>query len=34
MTAAEAKFNIKISPEDALSIRSALDLLKLVQSRI
>ena len=34
MTDIEAKFNIKISPEDALSIRTALDLSKLVQSRI
>lgn len=34
MTDVEAKFNIKISPEDALSIRTALDLSKLVQSRI
>ena len=34
MTDTEAKFNIKISPEDALSIRTALDLSKLVQSRI
>ena len=34
MTATETKFNIKISPEDALSIRTALDLSELVQSRI
>jgi len=34
MTATETKFGIKISPEDALSIRTALDLSKLVQSRI
>ncbi len=34
MTTTETKFNIKISPEDALSIRTALDLAKLVESRI
>lgn len=34
LTSTEAKFNIKISPEDALSLRTALDLLKLVQARI
>ena len=34
MTSTETKFNIKISPEDALSIRTALDLSKLVESRI
>jgi len=34
MTSTETKFNIKISPEDSLSIRTALDLSKLVQSRI
>jgi len=34
MTSTEAKFNIKISPEDTLSIRTALDLSKLVKSRI
>ena len=34
MTSTQTKFNIKISPEDALSIRTALDLLKLVKSRI
>jgi len=34
MTSVEAKFNIKISPEEALSIRTALDVLKLVQLRI
>jgi acyl carrier protein len=34
MTSTETKFNIKISPEDALSIRTALDLTKLVESRI
>ena len=34
MTSTEAKFNIKISPEEALSIRTALDVLKLVQLRI
>ena len=34
MTGTELKFNIKISPEDALSIRTAQDLLELVKSRI
>ena len=34
MTSTETKFNIKISPEDALSIRTALDLSNLVESRI
>jgi len=34
ITASETKFNIKISPEDSLSIRTALDLTKLIQSRI
>ena len=34
MTSTQTKFNIKISPEDALSIRTALDLSKLVESRI
>ena len=34
MTSTQTKFNIKISPEDALSIRTALDLSKLVKSRI
>lgn len=33
MTGAETKFDIKISPEDALSIRTAQDLLELVKSR-
>lgn len=33
MTGTELKFNIKISPEDALSIRTAQDLLELVKSR-
>jgi acyl carrier protein len=34
MTTTETKFNIKISPEDALSIRTASDLAKLVESRV
>ena len=34
MTSTETKFNIKISPEDTLSIRTALDLSNLVESRI
>lgn len=34
MTGTETKFKIKISPEDALSIRTAQELLELVQSRI
>ena len=34
MTTTETKFNIKISLEDALSIRTALDLAKLVESRV
>ncbi len=33
MTTTETKFNIKISPEDALSIRTAQELLEFVQSR-
>jgi acyl carrier protein len=33
MTSAESRFNIKISPEDALSVNSAEDLLTLVKSR-
>ena len=34
MTGAESKFQIKISPEDSLSIKTARDLLELVKSRI
>tara|TARA_B110000438_G_C15367249_1_gene458977 strand:+ start:260 stop:493 length:234 start_codon:yes stop_codon:yes gene_type:complete len=34
MTGAESKFKIKILPEDALSIRTAQDLLDLVKLRI
>lgn len=34
MTGTESKFNIKISPEEALSIRTAKDLVELVKSRI
>lgn len=34
MTGAESKFEIKISPEDSLSIKTARDLLELVKSRI
>ena len=33
MTGTESKFNIKISPEEALSIRTAQDLVELVKSR-
>ncbi|KER06117.1 Acyl carrier protein [Marine Group I thaumarchaeote SCGC AAA799-E16] len=33
MTGTESKFNIKISPEEALSIRTAQDLVDLVKSR-
>lgn len=34
MTGAEEKFNIKILPEEALSIRTAKELLEFVKSRI
>ncbi len=34
MTAAESRFNVKISPEDALGIRTAEDLLNLIKSRV
>lgn len=34
MTGVESKFKIKISPEDALSIRTAQDLLDLVKLRV
>jgi len=34
MTSTESKFNIKISPEDALSVRTPSDLSKLIESHI
>ncbi|GEM_PF-2112881 len=34
VTAVESKFNIMTTPEDALSIKTAEDLLKIVKSRI